>query len=223
LLSKPEKDKLELKLAILYYSGISFSDLIVELKAVTEMRNMPISVYFKRIQYLKDIEQKLSTRSIPRQISASGVNVYSGLLEVLAKLRCAKVACAIERFRLKYRQLPKKLEELVPEFMKKIPVDPFDGGNIKYFHGDFKVKIACFSNSKQEGYYLLKYKVFEKSGFYVYCVGKEKVNNKRFILTRGVDGETNDLNFIRVIHPVVSKNSIQKIDKGKTDNLNGKK
>lgn len=61
-------------------------------------------------------------------------------MRIIAYLRCAKTACAVERFRLKHGKLPEKLEKLVPEFLAEIPIDPFDGKNLRYFRGDFDVE-----------------------------------------------------------------------------------
>jgi hypothetical protein len=48
-------------------------------------------------------------------------------LRVRAVLRSAIVAIAAERFRLAYGRWPKDLAELVPEFLKQVPFDPYDG------------------------------------------------------------------------------------------------
>ncbi|MGI8965217.1 MAG: hypothetical protein ACR2H1_03910, partial [Limisphaerales bacterium] len=52
-------------------------------------------------------------------------NVVRRDAENLARLRVAETAIAIERFRLKHNQLPNYLENLVPEFISKIPNDTF--------------------------------------------------------------------------------------------------
>jgi hypothetical protein len=42
-----------------------------------------------------------------------------------ARLRLTAAAIAVERYKLKYGKLPDKLKQLVPEFINKIPTDPF--------------------------------------------------------------------------------------------------
>ena len=47
--------------------------------------------------------------------------------------RCmAQVAVAAERYRLATGGLPDALEELVPEYLPSVPIDPFDGNPIRY-------------------------------------------------------------------------------------------
>lgn len=49
------------------------------------------------------------------------------------RLRCEQVAIAIERFRLEHDgALPDSLAQLAPRYLKKIPIAPFDGSDLKY-------------------------------------------------------------------------------------------
>ncbi len=61
--------------------------------------------------------------------------VYGGVLEEaadFARLRSARVALAVERFRLDNERLPEKLSELVPAYIEEVPADPFDGKPVRY-------------------------------------------------------------------------------------------
>jgi hypothetical protein len=53
-----------------------------------------------------------------------------------AMAREAGLWCAIERFRLKHHRLPDLLEELEPEFVENLPVDPVNGLPLKYSRKD---------------------------------------------------------------------------------------
>jgi len=44
----------------------------------------------------------------------------------------ADAALAIEQFRRKHDRLPETLDELVPEFLDAVPIDPFDGKPLRY-------------------------------------------------------------------------------------------
>lgn len=57
---------------------------------------------------------------------------FTKTTRIIAKIRLARTVIAIERFRLKYKKLPEKLTELVPEFLNSVPLDPFDGKPIRY-------------------------------------------------------------------------------------------
>jgi hypothetical protein len=52
--------------------------------------------------------------------------------EYAANLRLATTALAVERFRLAHGKLPEKLDELVPQFLSAVPLDPFDGQPLRY-------------------------------------------------------------------------------------------
>ncbi len=47
-------------------------------------------------------------------------------------LDLARTALAIERYRLATGKVPERLEELVPQYLKEVPIDPFDGQPIRY-------------------------------------------------------------------------------------------
>jgi hypothetical protein len=44
----------------------------------------------------------------------------------------AETAAALKRFQLKHRRWPATIEELVPEFFARVPLDPFDGKPLRY-------------------------------------------------------------------------------------------
>ncbi|MHC4244140.1 MAG: hypothetical protein ACYSU4_17170 [Planctomycetota bacterium] len=50
----------------------------------------------------------------------------------LAHLRVTQTAIAIQRYRLTEGRLPQSLENLVPAYMEVVPIDPFDGQDLKY-------------------------------------------------------------------------------------------
>jgi len=49
-----------------------------------------------------------------------------------ARMRLATTALAIERFRLAHGRLPENLNELMPQFLSAVPIDPFDGQPLRY-------------------------------------------------------------------------------------------
>jgi len=53
--------------------------------------------------------------------------VVSEDVKIVAKLRAARTALAIEAFREAQKRLPESLDELVPGYLKAVPLDPFDG------------------------------------------------------------------------------------------------
>jgi hypothetical protein len=91
----------------------------------------------------------------------------------IARLEAARTAIAVQRYRLKYNKLPDSLESLVPDYLDSVPMDPFDGKEIRY-------------------------KKLDK-GFVIYSIGADQIDyggieepkdkNKR-------DGSTYDIPFI---------------------------
>jgi hypothetical protein len=57
-------------------------------------------------------------------------------LRCQAHVDLARTALAIERYRLATGKVPERLEELVPQYLKTVPVDPFDGQPMRYRRTD---------------------------------------------------------------------------------------
>src|SRR5262249_8608825 len=50
----------------------------------------------------------------------------------LAFLRCGVTAVAAERYRLAHGRWPERLQDLVPDYLSKVPMDLFDGQPLRY-------------------------------------------------------------------------------------------
>jgi hypothetical protein len=50
----------------------------------------------------------------------------------LARTQTAQTAVAVERYRLEEAKLPEQLRDLVPEYLSRVPPDPFDGESLRY-------------------------------------------------------------------------------------------
>jgi len=58
----------------------------------------------------------------------------------------AVIACAIERYRLENMRIPERLDDLVPQFLAKVPCDPCDGQPMRYkLEGDGNAVIYSVS------------------------------------------------------------------------------
>jgi hypothetical protein len=62
--------------------------------------------------------------------SLSGVITQD--LRMIARLRTAEAALAVQRYRIKADKCPDKLTDLVPAYLKSVPKDPFDGNELRY-------------------------------------------------------------------------------------------
>ena len=91
----------------------------------------------------------------------------------LTKLKVASTALAVERYRLANGRLPAELGDLVPRYLKQIPVDPYNGASLKYERHNL--------------------------GFVVYSIGKDGVDDggtERARKPRGQEEPNYDLTFI---------------------------
>ena len=182
-----------------YHSGSYYNDITAQVKSSKAIMKVPVDIYVKRKARLEKIrdDNKASSNFM---LSASYISFYLKALRIIACLRCAATACAVERFHLKYKKLPEKLEQLVPEFLEKVPIDPFDGKPLRYFRGKFDMRYdeplppkevkkkkpkekkkkdsvesmfgAPPQVSSNKG---LDYKkvTLKKSGFYIYSIGSD--------------------------------------------------
>jgi hypothetical protein len=82
------------------------------------------------------MEANISSPSIPQIISHSLMPALTKMIEaharVDAQLAAAHTAVALERYRLANNSLPDDLAQLVPTYIEKIPIDPFDGRPLRY-------------------------------------------------------------------------------------------
>ena len=69
-----------------------------------------------------------------------------------ALLRCAIVALAAERYRIAHGHWPESLTLLVPEFLAKVPLDPYDANPLRYRRlADGVVIYSIGKNEKDDG------------------------------------------------------------------------
>jgi hypothetical protein len=67
-----------------------------------------------------------------RVIMPSLSGVITQDLRMIARLRTAEAALAVQRYRIKADKCPDKLTDLVPAYLKSVPKDPFDGNELRY-------------------------------------------------------------------------------------------
>jgi hypothetical protein len=61
----------------------------------------------------------------PRRTGVFGAEWVERVGWAETRMRCLEAAIAVERFRLSTGRLPQRLDELVPQFLDALPVDPF--------------------------------------------------------------------------------------------------
>jgi hypothetical protein len=74
------------------------------------------------------------------QITASG----------LTAVRCTSLAVAIERYRRANNELPGSLDDLAPNYINVIPLDPFTGKNLLYNHDEESYVVYSTNINRQD-------------------------------------------------------------------------
>lgn len=95
---------------------------------------------------------------------AANIKVAEIDMRVIGCLCCAETALAIERYRLKYDSLPESLDELVPEFMEAVPLEPFDGEPLRYIRHDVGYMVYTIGDDWVDNGGLSKEQMKEKTG-----------------------------------------------------------
>lgn len=90
----------------------------------------------------------------------------------IALARGLRAAVAVELFRRKHGRFPEKLGELVPEFLTSVPVDPFDGKELRYRKGDITVRVYDIVKDEKGKFVSIPADVV-KNGFRVYSIGRD--------------------------------------------------
>ena len=207
-----------------YYNGNINNNIANEIELLPKILELKTN----NLQKIKHKMDELSDKS-RKELTISYLSVIPNFMslivrknEVMAWLRCARTACAVERFRKKYGKLPEKLNQLVPEFMSQIPTDPFNGKKLGYHNKSFKVeykipempknkKIDKSENNIESGsifgkaydqYQEIKYKsvIKEKQGYYIFSVGKDFKEEKSPIINQYKPPKLRDIRFV-VITP----------------------
>jgi hypothetical protein len=84
------------------------------------------------LQWKKDMEGLYERGHFIRdEVSVNHVSQVSFFRQI-ARLRAARTALAIERYRAAKGKIPAKLEDLVPDYLSAVPVDPFDEAPTRY-------------------------------------------------------------------------------------------
>jgi hypothetical protein len=129
-----------------------YLDTTTELVRISQL-NDPYR-FLDSVKLAKQTEKVLEGRSllIFSKILLPSGSYLSLETRKIARIRCALSALHIEHFRLQNNRLPSDLSELVPNYIKEIPLDPFNGKPLLYLK--------------------------QKKGYMVYSVGDDLADNR---------------------------------------------
>ena len=116
--------------------GMSVADSVIYLDLMDGYMKCFRLPLHERQKAAKAVEAKFQSISkahiLLHTIMPSLSGVITQDLRTIAHLRIADAALAVQRYRLKFKKLPDKLVDLVPEYLKSVSKDPFDGNDLRY-------------------------------------------------------------------------------------------
>jgi hypothetical protein len=84
-----------------------------------------------------------SAPGVAALMAAGAHKVHEGFRRQKSRLRCAVVALALERYRRAHGQWPADLAGLMPDYLKAVPIDPYNGEPIQYARRGNGVVVYC--------------------------------------------------------------------------------
>jgi hypothetical protein len=98
------------------------------------------------------IKARTPAGMLPRALTPAASKVADACWRKHAKVRSLMALVAAERYRMKNKTWPDKLEQLTPGLLKSVPLDPFDGKPMRYRKlGDGVVVYSIGSNGVDDG------------------------------------------------------------------------
>jgi len=126
-------------LGFLSFIGLTVGDRRLILETMEEVIAIAEDTSPKAFERSKKLEGELEKKlgGFPPKIFArlflpSLSKATARFMALEARIRAARVALAVERYRLQHGKPPESLAALVPEHLKEIPIDPFDGQPLRY-------------------------------------------------------------------------------------------
>lgn len=114
------------------------------LKYYTDMIHLNQLPAKEALQAVDEYKQKVASSQLkPSRYPWINPWLPQHIVACQARLRCALVGVAAERFRQKYGRWPESLEELKPEFLESIPLNPMTGDPPSFTVTEAGVVISC--------------------------------------------------------------------------------
>lgn len=99
-----------------------------------EIAEMPVEDMTEAVNHLS--AQIQHEPKFVRSLFPAVIKVTAAYRKITAQSRAMRVLLAAERFRQQQGRWPEKLSELVPEFLDKVPLDPYDGQPLRWTRKD---------------------------------------------------------------------------------------
>jgi hypothetical protein len=107
----------------------SHAPLIRMMTEIVEIAKLPVEE--QRKSYL-DSNKDRNVSIVVKLLTQAEDTFAEAFWRNQSRLRCAIVGLAAERYRLAHSQWPDSLSSLVPEFLDRVPLDPYDAKSLRY-------------------------------------------------------------------------------------------
>jgi hypothetical protein len=116
--------------------GLADRDAVIYLDLINDCMETTQLPLHQRQRTAGTIEAKFKATSKNHILLYAIMPAFSRIISInissIAHLRTARVALAVQRYRLATGNLPDTLEDLVPTYLDTVPKDPFDGRSLRY-------------------------------------------------------------------------------------------
>jgi hypothetical protein len=114
------------------------------------MRDMAWFIKVSRLPWPGPLDEIKDANLTPSRGASGLISAVAPLTRLIAETliatECTETAVAIERYRRQEKILPDTLEDMHPRYIKSIPLDPFTGRAILYFHDEKSYTVYSAAN-----------------------------------------------------------------------------
>jgi hypothetical protein len=168
---------------LLYLPGTAVNSraaLLQRMTRVIEISKLPAE---EQIEPLKKEKATLAKEPLlVRDVMPATEKIAEAERRTRGLCRCAAAGLAAERYRQKYGRWPEKWDDLVDEFLSRVPKDPYDNKPLRYRNDGAGVVIWClgmdFIDDGGDRTTLNTYKPGTDAGFRLWDVNKRGVPRK---------------------------------------------
>jgi hypothetical protein len=132
------------------------ADILKMMTKIVETTKLPVKDQFAAEEEVMN-QLRSSTGPIMRLVLPAVQKINEAGRRAHCQAIAMRALIAVERYRLKHGKWPAKLEDTVPAFLEKVPLDPIDGSPIRYKRwADGVVVYSIGNNRKDDGGEVLK-------------------------------------------------------------------